>query len=95
MERAKELGYLVLTNKQYQTTRFVRSLIRGLTAALRNLPTLDIVLKEELNVLENTGRLDKVSKIKKSLREIKEAKNLLFVIGLMQVLEVNAEVKSL
>ena len=48
IERATELGYLVLTNKQHLTTRFVRALMRELTAALRNLPTPEIVIKEEI-----------------------------------------------
>ena len=39
-ERAEELGHIVLTNKTYQKTRFVRALLRGLTEALRNLPTI-------------------------------------------------------
>ena len=38
--RAANLGNLVLTNKKKQTTRFVRSLARGLQAYLRNLPTM-------------------------------------------------------
>ena len=62
MNRAKELGYLVLTNKQYQTTRFVRALLRGLTAALRNLPTLEIVLNEEIREMELANKNDKVNK---------------------------------
>ena len=39
-ETAAELKNIVLANKIYQSTRFVRSLLRGLQAALRNLPTL-------------------------------------------------------
>ena len=66
MNRAKELGYLVLTNKQHQTTRFVRILLRGLTAALRNLPTLEIVLNEEIREKEMAGKNDKVNKLNKS-----------------------------
>ena len=31
-ERASQLGHLVLSNKKRQTTRFVRSLVRGLQA---------------------------------------------------------------
>ena len=34
-ELASELNNIVLANKKYQSTRFVRSLLRGLTAALR------------------------------------------------------------
>ena len=48
LNRAGELGYLVLTNKQNQTTRFGKALLRGLTVALRNLPTLQIILNEEI-----------------------------------------------
>ena len=42
-EQAKELGYLVLTNKKEQTTRFVASYARGLKTYFWNLPTLVIV----------------------------------------------------
>ena len=92
MNRAKELGYLVLTNKQHQTTRFVRALLRGLTAALRNLPTLEIVLNEEIREMEMAGKNDKVTKLNKSKRQMKDGRNLLFVIGLMEILELYAEV---
>ena len=91
MNRAKELGYLVLTNKQHQTTRFVRALLRGLTAALRNLPTLEIVLNEEIRDMELAGKNDKVNKLNKSKRLMKDSKHILFVIGLMQILEIYAE----
>ena len=57
MNRAKELGYLVLTNKEHQTTRFVRALLRGLTAALRNLPTLEVVLNEEIREMEPANKI--------------------------------------
>ena len=92
LNRARELGYLVLTNKQHQTTRFVRALLRGLTAALRNLPTLEIILNEEIRNMELAGKNYKVNKLNKNKRQMKDAKNLLFVIGLMQILEVYAEV---
>ena len=92
MNRAKELGYLILTNKQHQTTRFVRALLRGLTAALRNLPTLEIVLNEEIREMELAGKNDKVNALNKNKRLMKDAKHVLFVIGLMQILEIYAEV---
>ena len=85
MNRAKELGYLVLTNKQHQTTRFVRAMLRGLTAALRNPPTL------EIREIELAGRNDKVTMLMKMKRQITDAKHILFVIGLMQILEIYAE----
>jgi hypothetical protein len=46
-ERAKDLGHLVLKSQIYQETRFVRSLLRGITAGLRNWPTMTILLGEE------------------------------------------------
>ena len=45
-EKAAELKNTVLTNKKLQTTRFVRALLRGITAALRNLPTMIAVIDE-------------------------------------------------
>ena len=92
MNRANELGYLVLTNKTHQTTRFVRALMRGLTAALRNLPTLDVVLSEEIRAMEMAGKNDKVNKMNKTKRKMKDARHILLVIGLMQILEIYAEV---
>ena len=92
MNRANELGYLVLTNKTHQTTRFVRALMRGLTAALRNLPTLDVVLSEEIRAMEMAGQNDKVNKMNKTKRKMKDARHILLVIGLMQILEIYAEV---
>ena len=47
MEKALELDNIVLSNQTYQSTRFVRSLQRGITAALRNLPTLVSVIAED------------------------------------------------
>ena len=46
-ERALELENIVLKNQAFQTTRFVRSLQRGITAALRNLPTIVSLIAEE------------------------------------------------
>ena len=48
-EQAKELGYLVLTNKKEQTTRFVASYNQGLKTYFRNLPTLVAVNKKPKN----------------------------------------------
>jgi hypothetical protein len=46
-ERAAEMAHLVLTMKKRQTTRFVRSLARGLHTFLRNLPTV-IAIKSQV-----------------------------------------------
>ena len=91
-ERAEELGHIVLTNKTYQKTRFVRSLVRGLTAAMRNLPTIVAILAAEFNDaalrLNNTrGRI-----LQQTIKDLQSAKNLLLTIGIMQLLEIYASV---
>ena len=63
-EKASELQNLVLTNKIYQSTRFVRSLQRGNTAALRNLPTLVYVIAEECEIATNEHNNTTVKKLK-------------------------------
>ena len=90
--RLGKVGTHFLTNKKHQTTRFVRALIRGLTAALRNIPTLEIILNESIREMEMAGKNDKVSIFNKAKRLMKDAKNILFVIGLMQILEIYATV---
>ena len=45
--KAAELGHLILSNKKKQTTRFVRCLVGGLQAHLRNLPTLISMFAEK------------------------------------------------
>ena len=77
-EKACELENLVLTNKAYQSTRFVRSLQRGNTAALRNLPTLVSIISEEYqDHLENFNNT-KAKELKKTLDSLKSAENLFF-----------------
>ena len=92
-KRAKELGYLILTNKKSQTTRFVRALVRGMSAALRNMPTLEIVQKESINDAKISKKKNKTSgrfiyeELEEELEELKSARNLMFILGLMQILE--------
>ena len=67
LEKAEELENNVLTNKKLQTTRFVRSLLRGLTSALRNLPALSAVIGDQYQeaILKNDATLAK--QLKKNL----------------------------
>ena len=58
-ETAAELDNIVLSNKTYQETRFVRSLLRGITAALRNLPTSIAVVTKEYNQAHENHENDK------------------------------------
>ena len=91
-ERAEDLGHIVLTNKTYQKTRFVRSLVRGLTAAMRNLPTIVAILAQEFDDaalrLNNTrGKI-----LQNTLTKLRSPRNLLLTIGIMQLLEIYASV---
>ena len=86
-ETAEELGNIILTNKIFQKTRFVRSLQRGNTAALRNLPTIINVIGKEFNDATLNGDATKSNLIKKTLDELMDAKNLFFAIGVSQLLE--------
>ena len=91
-ERAEELGYIVLTNKSYQKTRFVRALLRGLTAAMRNLPTLVSLLAEEFQDAALRYNNTQAKILEKTLDNLRSAKNLLLTIGMMQLLEIYSSV---
>ena len=87
-ETAAELKNIVLANKIYQSTRFVRSLLRGLQAALRNLPTLFNVLAKEFNeaALDTDNTTGKI--LLKIMDKLQNVNNLLFLIGFVQILEI-------
>ena len=87
-EKAKELGNIVLTNKKFQTTRFVRSLQRANTAALRNLPTLQRIIAEDYEKARNNNENALGGKLFKVLNELMSAKRLFFGVALGQLLEV-------
>ena len=91
-ERAEDLGHIVLTNKTYQKTRFVRSLVRGLTAAMRNLPTIVTILAQEFSdaALRLNNTAGKI--LEKTITDLRSAENLLLTIGMMQLLEIYASV---
>ena len=86
-ERAAELNNIVLANQTYQTTRFVRALQRGLTAALRNLPTLVSVLALEYHDAAIRFKNTRAKEIGRIIDNLKNAENLFFTIGLCQLLE--------
>ena len=91
MEKAAELGNLVLTNKTYQATRFVRSLLRGLTAGLRNLPTLYAVYGDDTVKIDNGHDTRSGESNSSFLEKLMKSENLFFTIGLCQLLEIYAE----
>ena len=86
-ETATELENTVLTNQKFQKTRFVRSLQRGITAALRNLPTMASTVGKEYNEEFKAGNKTRAIELKKILDDLTSAKNLFFSIGTSQLLE--------
>ena len=91
-ERAEELGTIVLSNKTHQKTRFVRALLRGLTAALRNLPTLVSVIAEECETASDEHDNTTVKRLKDIWKSLENGRNLVFTLGLAQLLEMYSEV---
>ena len=87
LEKAKELENIILTNKIYQSTRFVSSLLRGLTAALRNLPTIISIIGEEYNEAVLKFNNTEAKSLKKTLDGLMSAETLFFTIGMCQLLE--------
>lgn len=89
-EVAEELHYAVLTNKQYQETRFVRATLRGLQAGLRNLPTLYNIQGQQMqeNVLAHHNL--NAAKAKKKMDQINNGQTVCIAIGICQILEVYA-----
>ena len=86
-EAAKELGYLVLTNKKEQTTRFVASYARGLKTYFRNLPTLVAVKAQHYNELAVDGKNAQAKEVLRTLSQLRDPRNLLLSVGLGQLLK--------
>ena len=84
---AKELGCLVLTNKTYQITRFVASLIQGLRAVTQNLPTMIALYAKAFNKAALECDNTKAKEIEQTLKTLMNPKNLVWLIGLQQILE--------
>lgn len=90
-EVASELGHIVLKNKTYQTTRFVRSFVRAITAALRNLPTIHFLIAEEYEEAVKSCNNTQAAKLNIKLKELRSTENLATVIGITQILEIYTE----
>ena len=86
-EKALELQNIVLKNQSFQTTRFVRSLQRGNTAALRNLPTIVTILAEEYEEEVLKFNNTRAKELKTTLDSLTHAETLFLSIGLSQLLE--------
>ena len=86
-EKAEELENMVLTNKTFQKTRFVRALQRGNTAALRNLPTIHHVIGEEYTEAHKEGNTTRYNQLGKLMDTLQNFETLVFAIGIAQLLE--------
>ena len=86
-ERAKDLGNIVLKNKSYQSTRFVRAFVRGGTAGLRNLPTIYRLLAEEYEEAVESCNITLAKKLDVTMSELRKTSNIALIIGIMQILE--------
>ena len=86
-EKAVELGYLILSNKKKQETRFVAALMTGTKAYLRNLPTLVVVLAEKYEQAALDGRNTEARELLGKLNNLRDSRKLLLLVGLTQLLE--------
>ena len=89
--RATELGHLVLSNKKQQSTRFVRSLARGLQAYMRNLPTLVAIIAEKYDEAALDRRNTEARELLAVLSKMRDPRNLLLALGICQLLEIYCE----
>ena len=87
MEKATELENITLKNQKYQSTRFVRSLQRGNTAALRNLPTIVSIIAEDYKEAALNGQNTHAKELKATLDSLTNAEIVFFSVGLAQLLE--------
>ena len=86
-EKADELNNIVLENKSYQTTRFVRSMQRCYSAALRNLPTLYYLIGAEYKFHHDRHDMTKAKEFKTILDKLQCGENFFFLLGITQLLE--------
>jgi hypothetical protein len=86
-ECAEKLHYSTLTNKKNQTTRFVRALLRGNQAFLRNIPCLYAMYgrtAQECALLnDNTGAKAAL----KSQEKLSDGNFIASIVGITQILE--------
>ena len=80
--RSLALGHLILSNKKKQTIRFVRSLVGGLQAYLRNWPTLISVFAEKYEEAALESRNTDAIETQKTLVQLRDSRKLLLAVGL-------------
>ena len=84
----EDAGFLILTNKTYQSTRFVRALLRCLETALRNLPTFVLMYEEMQNDALEDDDNTTAKKFEKLMKGLTDPVNLVSALGLIQLLEI-------
>lgn len=90
-DKAREMQTLILSSKSFQETRFVRSLLRGLSSGLRNLPTMAMIFEEEYELAVTELRNTDAKAYRKKLQALKSPKNILEAVGVCALLEIYAK----
>ena len=90
-ETADSLLDATLTNKSKQETRWVRAELRSIQAFLRNVPVFYHVIGKEIQECCEENDLTGQKHAQRHQDDISSAYNLLFAIGLCQVLETYAK----
>ena len=91
-EIAEELSHAVLTNKGAQETRWVRAELRSLQTYLRNIPTLAIIYGREQDLCARNCDITGQKEAERFFKQIQNAEDIAFAIGLCQLLEEYASV---
>ena len=86
-ERADELGNSVVTNKIYQSTRFVFALVRGANGGLRNLPTIVTLIEDDLKAALIGKDNTEAKRLEKLKAPLTDGYNLAMIIGIIQIME--------
>lgn len=88
---AKGLGNIILTQKQYQSTRFVRSFLRGGTSGIRNLPTLVHITAVEYEACQKACDNTRGKELNKQLNKLRSTEFIMKLLGIIQILEIYSE----
>ena len=87
-ELAEEFNVAYLTNKSFQETRWIRSVLRCLQAFLRNLPTFAVACG--LNMVEAASDYDNATHkaLEVQYKKLTNGHMIAFAVGIAQILEI-------
>lgn len=90
-ENASRLGTIVLSNKNYQATRFASSTLRGIKSSMRNLPTAYKIKADKYTAFVQEEKNTKAKEVNKQLVEMRSTHNIALMVGFVQILEIFTE----